>query len=229
LEALTHHATQEFERRNKRAKRFFGKATRNAALGFLELYKIKRKDLWRAGLSSEGTPYPCWEQYLEEFAFEAANVSRAKIYGRITLISRLERGLGWGIWAVYQALQSPAVAMDALKKLAEWERGTGELKALKPGVLQALANPSDGLASPAECLSEIVQDAIALPRGEGRKFISEIAGEIQVWARLQLAGRSLFIIVRNDALGKEYQYQGPIPDDITLGWLEGKFGEAKGR
>lgn len=220
---------KEFERRHKRAKRYLGKATRNAALGFLELYKIKQRELWRAGFNSEGEPYSHWEHYLEEFVFEVADVSRAKVYGRMTLIGRLERGLGWGIWAIYRALQSPAVAADALKKLADWERGTGKFKGFKSGAAQVLADPLRMVESPADCLSEIVQDAIALPRGEGRKHISEMAGEIRVWARLQLGGRSLFIIVRNDALGKEYQFQGPIPDDTALGWLEGRFGETRGR
>jgi len=216
----------EFEKRDKKAKRYLGKATRNAALGFLELYRIKQKELWQAGLNSEGEFYQTWEQYLDEFVFEVTNISRSKVFGRMRVIRRLEAGLGFGVFAIYRALQSPAATEDALNKLGVWVRGTGELKALKPGVEERIALPFTE-DSPQELLSEVVSNAMVLPRGEGRRYVSEMAGELQIWGRLELAGGRMWIIIKNEGSGAEYQYVGPEPDDETFGWLERKFGRSK--
>lgn len=223
---VTHPSRDEFQECHDRAKQYFGQATRSAALGFLELYRIKREALWLAGFDGAGEPYQTWEQYLAEFVFEVTNISRSKVYGRIRMISRLRTGLGWEMLAISEALQSPAAVQDALNKLAAWERGTGEFKALKPGIEERIALPF-AEESPEELLSDVVSNVLALPRGEGRKYVSELAGELQIWGRLELAGGRLFIIIRNDEDGEEYQYSGPVPDAEVLGWLEGRFGQAK--
>lgn len=82
---------------------------------------------------------------------------------------------------IIQALQTPTVIQEALNKCGQWKRGggfEGLVNGVEAPILPKL-NPSE-----AEIMALIVLDAAALSRGEGRKYISLMAGEPQIWVKL---------------------------------------------
>jgi hypothetical protein len=183
-----------FQAQREEARECFNRAATDCAKGFFVLYQIQEQETYKA-------EYERWDDFLEDFAHEVKDASRTLMYDRVRLIRRL-KSLEWSNDDIMEALESPTVVQEALRKCGDWERGGGFIK-LTNGV-DTPFYPED--TSQAEAMTEIVKDAMALPRGEGRKYVSERAKEPQIWAKLVDAGTAVSITIVDEDEDQRFEF-----------------------
>jgi len=199
-----------FREQKEHAKECLNKGVEMLAEGWLTLYEISAEKSYLA-------EYETWEEFLEDFSHDVKDASRTLMFDRVRMVRRL-KDIGWTDEQILEALKSPTVAQEALIRFAEWQRGGGLLK-LANGVQKPEELEDD------EALSQMVETAIGLPRGEGRKYVSETMGQDQVYARLKETDGFTAIIIVDEDLGTTYEFF--CKEAISNGarnYLERKFG-----
>jgi len=207
-----------FQSQREEARECFNRAATDYAKGFFVLYQIHEQKTYEA-------EYDRWDDFLEDFAHEVKDASRTLMYDMVRVVRRL-KSLEWDDDDIMEALEKPTVVQEGLRKWGDWERGGGFIK-LTNGVDIPLL-PED--TSEAEAMTEMLKDAMALGRGEGRKYVSERAKEAQIWAKLVETdgATSITIVDADEDQSFEFFHKGPISSRVR-GYLErvfrGRFGE----
>lgn len=188
-----------FQAQREEARECFNRAATDYAKGFFVLYQIHEQKTYEA-------EYERWDDFLEDFAHEVKDASRTLMYDMVRVVRRLkslnEEQELWSNEDIMEALEHPTVVQEVLRKCGDWERGGGFIK-LTNGV-DAPMLPGD--TSDAEAITEIVKDAMALPRGEGRKYVSERAKEAQIWARLLDVGTAVSITIVDEDEDQRFEF-----------------------
>jgi len=180
-----------FREQRKYAAECLNKGHEMLAEGWLALYVIKAEKSYEA-------EFETWEEFVSDFTHDVPDTSRTLVYDMVRMVRRL-KALEWPDDEILKALKSPTVAQEALLEFGEWERGGGLLK-LSNGV----ERPED--ADDVEVISEMVKTAIDLPRGEGRKYVSETTREPQVYATLKEADDFTLIVIVDDDTNERFEF-----------------------
>lgn len=214
-----------FQSQREEARDCFNRAATDYAKGFFVLYQIHEQKTYEA-------EYERWDDFLEDFAHDVKDASRTLMYDMVRVVRRLkslnEEQELWTDEDIMEALERPTVVQEALRKCGDWKRGGGFL-GLTNGVDVPLL-PEE--VSEAEAITEIVKDAMALGRGEGRKYVSERAREPQIWAKLVETdgATSITIVDADEDQSFEFFHKGGISSRVRE-YLErafrSRFGEGR--
>ena len=211
-----------FQAQREEARDCFNRAATDYAKGFFVLYQIHAQKTYEV-------EYERWDDFLEDFAHEVKDASRTLMYDMVRVVRRLkslnEEQELWSDDDIVEALERPTVVQESLRKCGDWKRGEGFI-----GLTNGVDVPFlPEHTSEAEVMTEIVRSAMALPRGEGRKYVSERAREPQIWAKLvEVDGAtSITIVDADEDQSFEFLHKGAISSRVR-GYLErvfrGRFG-----